>query len=279
MKRTAPSTSSAAASPARRPRGRSRATTSASFCMRCARSGKRPYIARATSPNLSAPIHFAPTTRTPAPSACCIGRCARFDSLIMSAADAHKLPAGGALAVDRGAFAAHVTAAVAAHPMIEIRREEIEGLPPADWTNIIIATGPLTSPKLAAAIAALTGERDLAFFDAIAPVVHRDSIDMDKAWMQSRYDKAGPGGTGADYINCPLTQGPILRLYRRHQRRREDRIQGIRGYALFQRLPADRNHGRARPETLRHGPMKPFGLTNPHTPGRQTLRGGAAAAG
>ncbi len=129
-----------------------------------------------------------------------------LDSLILAAADAHKLPAGGALAVDRTGFSADITEKIATHPLIEIVREAIDGLPPSDWTNVIVATGPLTSPALAAAIAALTGERDLAFYDAIAPVVHRDSINMSKAWFQSRYDKAGPGGTGADYINCPLTK-------------------------------------------------------------------------
>ena len=190
-----------------------------------------------------------------------------LDSLIMSAADAHKLPAGGALAVDRGAFAAHVTAAVARHPMIEIRREEIEGLPPADWMNVIIATGPLTSPQLAAAIAALTGERDLAFFDAIAPVVHRDSIDMGKAWMQSRYDKAGPGGTGADYINCPLTKDQYYAFIDAINAAEKTEFKEFEDTPYFNGcLPVEIMVARG-PETLRHGPMKPFGLTNPHTPG------------
>ena len=102
-----------------------------------------------------------------------------------------------------------------------IERGEV-ALPPADWDSVIIATGPLTSPALAAAIRALTGEDALAFFDAIAPIVHRDSIDMDKAWFQSRYDKAGPGGTGADYINCPLDARAIRRLRRCAHRRRQD---------------------------------------------------------
>src|SRR5207248_4907689 len=130
----------------------------------------------------------------------------RCDSLILGAADAHKVPAGGALAVDRVGFSAAVEAALTAEPLVEIRREEIAGLPPEDWHEVIVATGPLTSPALAEAIAALTGEASLAFFDAIAPIVHRDSIDLDTAWFQSRYDKAGPGGDGADYINCPLTR-------------------------------------------------------------------------
>ena len=92
-----------------------------------------------------------------------------------------------------------------AHPLIKLERGEV-ALPPDDWDSVIIATGPLTSPELAASVAQLTGEDALAFFDAIAPIVHRDLIDIGQAWFQSRYDKAGPGGTGADYINCPLTR-------------------------------------------------------------------------
>src|SRR5262245_27836813 len=130
----------------------------------------------------------------------------RLGSLIMRAADANQVPAGGALAVDREGFANAVTAALGAHPLIDIRREEVAGLPPAGWDSVIIATGPLTSPTLADAIAKLTGKDALAFFDAIAPILYRDSIDMSVAWLQSRYDKAGPGGSGADYINCPLTR-------------------------------------------------------------------------
>src|SRR6266481_3106154 len=130
----------------------------------------------------------------------------RLGSLIMRAADANQVPAGGALAVDREGFSAAVTKALQDHALIEIRRGEIGGLPPEDWRNVIVATGPLTSAPLAEAIRQLTDENALAFFDAIAPIVHRDSIDMSVAWFQSRYDKAGPGGTGADYINCPMTR-------------------------------------------------------------------------
>src|ERR1700716_3657640 len=130
----------------------------------------------------------------------------RLGSLIMRAADANQVPAGGALAVDRDGFSAAVTRALNDHPLIEIQRAEVAGLPPADWRNVIVATGPLTSAPLADAIRELTEENALAFFDAIAPIVHRDSIDMSVAWFQSRYDKAGPGGTGADYINCPMTK-------------------------------------------------------------------------
>jgi methylenetetrahydrofolate--tRNA-(uracil-5-)-methyltransferase len=190
----------------------------------------------------------------------------RLDSLIMTAADAHKLPAGGALAVDRSEFSARVSAAICGHPLITLVREEISGLPPKDWDNVIVATGPLTSPSLASAIAALTGERDLAFFDAIAPVVHRDSIDMEEAWLQSRYDKAGPAGSGADYINCPLTQSQYYTFVdaliaadraEPHELAEED-IPYFSGC-----LPIEVMAERGR-ETLRHGPMKPFGLTNPH---------------
>src|SRR5216683_1993684 len=131
----------------------------------------------------------------------------RCGSLILRAADAHKVPAGGALAVDRVGFSDAVEAALAAHPLVEIRREEIAGLPPAEWDGVIVATGPLTSPALADALAALTGEDALAFFDAIAPIVYRDTIDFTQAWFQSRYDKVGPGGEGADYINCSLDRG------------------------------------------------------------------------
>jgi methylenetetrahydrofolate--tRNA-(uracil-5-)-methyltransferase len=128
----------------------------------------------------------------------------RARSLILAAADRHKLPAGGALAVDRDHFAAEITATLEAHPLVTVVREEIDGLPPADWSSVIVATGPLTSPAVAAAIQSLTGEAELAFFDAIAPIVHRETIDMGICWLQSRYDKQGPAGSGADYINCPM---------------------------------------------------------------------------
>src|SRR5215475_2748564 len=130
----------------------------------------------------------------------------RLGSLVMRAGDANQVPAGGALAVDRDGFSAAVTAALESHPLIEIRREEIAGLPPAEWDQVIVATGPLTSPALADAVRALTGADALAFFDAIAPIVHRDSIDFDVAWFQSRYDKKGPGGGDADYVNLPMDE-------------------------------------------------------------------------
>ena len=192
-----------------------------------------------------------------------------LDSLILAAADAHKLPAGGALAVDRGQFSAQVTEAVCGHPHIKLVREEIDGLPPLAWDSVIVATGPLTSPSLATAIGALTGERDLAFFDAIAPVVHRESIDMEKAWFQSRYDKAGPAGTGADYINCPLTQSQYYAFVKAliEADKTEPHTLGDEDTPYFNGcLPVEIMAERG-PETLRHGPMKPFGLTNPHPGG------------
>ncbi len=194
----------------------------------------------------------------------------QLDSLIMAAADAQKLPAGGALAVDRNAFSGEVTRAIASHPLITVAREEISTLPPEDWDNVIVATGPLTSPALAAAIGRLTGERDLAFFDAIAPVAHRASIDMEKAWFQSRYDKAGPAGTGADYINCPLTRdeydGFVDALIAADRAETHAVVEENTPY-FNGCLPIEIMAERGR-ETLRHGPMKPFGLRNPH-PGRQ----------
>src|SRR5690625_780405 len=126
----------------------------------------------------------------------------RCGSLILRCGDAHRLPAGGALAVDRHGFSDAVTAALESHPLVEIRREEIAGLPPGEWDSVILATGPLTSPALAEAIARLGGEDGRAFFDAIAPISYRESIDFSTAWFQSRYDKGG----GKDYINCPLNR-------------------------------------------------------------------------
>ncbi len=190
----------------------------------------------------------------------------RCGSLIMRAADAHKLPAGGALAVDRGGFAAAVTAAVHAHRRIRVVREEVGGLPPAEWRHVIVATGPLTSPALADAIGALTGEESLAFFDAIAPVIHADSIDRSIVWAQSRYDKAGPGGTGADYLNCPMDRAQYdafidaLLAAELHAFKDWEIVPYFDGC-----LPIEEMARRGR-ETLRHGPLKPVGLTNPNNP-------------
>ena len=144
----------------------------------------------------------------------------RAGSVIMACGDANQVPAGGALAVDRHGFSAAVTRALEEHPLVTIVREEIDVLPPAEWDSVVIATGPLTSPALSQAVLSITDEDALAFFDAIAPIVHFDTIDMDTAWFQSRYDKVGPGGTGADYINCPMDKDRIRRLRRCAHRRR-----------------------------------------------------------
>ncbi len=190
----------------------------------------------------------------------------RLGSLIMDAGDKNQVPAGGALAVDRDGFSAAVSAALAAHPLIKLERGEIAP-PPSEWDNVIIATGPLTSPDLAAAVAKLTGEQQLAFFDAIAPIVHRDSIDMTQAWFQSRYDKVGPGGSGADYINCPLSReqyetfvSALIAGDKTSFHEWEASTPYFDGCLPIE-VMAERG-----PETLRHGPMKPFGLTNPHQP-------------
>jgi methylenetetrahydrofolate--tRNA-(uracil-5-)-methyltransferase len=191
----------------------------------------------------------------------------RAGSLIMRCADANKLPAGGALAVDREGFAAAASRALEAHPLIEIAREEIDGLPPAEWDSVIVATGPLTSPALARSIQALTGEAELAFFDAIAPIVHYESIDMELCWRQSRYDKTGPGGGGADYINCPLDKQHYEAFIAALLAAEKTAFKEFEGTPYFEGcLPIEVMAERG-PETLRYGPMKPVGLTNPHRPG------------
>ncbi len=192
----------------------------------------------------------------------------RANSLVMAAADKHKLPAGGALAVDRDAFSAAITKTLEAHPLVRIVREEVQGLPPPDWDNVIIATGPLTSKALASAVQTLTGEDSLAFFDAIAPIVHFDSINMDIAWKQSRYDKAGPGGTGADYLNCPMSKEQYDAFIDALRSGEKTSFKEWESTPYFDGcLPIEVMAERGR-ETLRYGPMKPIGLTNPH-PGTQ----------
>ncbi len=187
-------------------------------------------------------------------------------SLIMGAGDANQVPAGGALAVDRDGFSQAVTASIEAHPLITIDRGEIPGLPPAEWDQTIIATGPLTAPSLAEAIAAETGQDALAFFDAIAPIVHFDSIDLKTAWFQSRYDKAGPGGTGKDYINCPMTKAQYEDFVQALIAGDKTEFREWEGTPYFDGcLPIEVMAERG-PETLRHGPMKPMGLTNAHNP-------------
>lgn len=190
----------------------------------------------------------------------------RAGSLIMAAGDAHKLPAGGALAVDRDAFSQDVTRRLVEHPLISIERGEIAGLPPQDWSNAVIATGPLTSPALSEAIGKLTEEGSLAFFDAIAPVVHRDSVDTSIAWFQSRYGKTGPAGTGADYINCPMNKpqyeafvDALLAGEKTTFKEWEASTPYFDGC-----LPVEVMAERGR-DTLRYGPMKPVGLDDPRT--------------
>jgi methylenetetrahydrofolate--tRNA-(uracil-5-)-methyltransferase len=190
----------------------------------------------------------------------------RLGSLIMSAADANQVPAGSALAVDREGFAEAVSTTLAAHELVAIERQEVAALPPREWDSVIIATGPLTSPALAEAITALTGEGALAFFDAIAPIVHRDSINMQAAWRQSRYDKAGPGGTGADYINCPLSREQYQQFVAALVAGEKTTFHDWETPYFDGCLPVEVMAARG-PETLRHGPMKPFGLTNMHAPG------------
>ena len=190
----------------------------------------------------------------------------RCDSVIMAAGDAHQVPAGSALAVDRDGFSAEVTARLEAHPNIEIARGEVAGLPPAEWDNVIVATGPLTSPDLAEAIGSLTGEGSLSFFDAIAPIVHMDSIDMDVAWKQSRYDKVGPGGDAAAYINCPMNKDQYEAFIDALLDGPKAEFKDWEHVPYFDGcLPIEVMAERGR-ETLRHGPMKPVGLTNPRDP-------------
>ena len=190
----------------------------------------------------------------------------RLGSLILACADAHQVPAGGALAVDREGFAAAVTARLAAHPQVTIAREEVAGLPPADWDSVVVATGPLTSPALAEAVLRLTGEDQLSFFDAIAPIVNFESIDMDVAWRQSRYDKEGPGGEAAAYINCPMDKAQYEAFIDALLAGPKAEFKAWEHVPYFDGcLPIEVMAERGR-ETLRHGPMKPVGLTNAHRP-------------
>jgi methylenetetrahydrofolate--tRNA-(uracil-5-)-methyltransferase len=190
----------------------------------------------------------------------------RGASIVMRAADANQVPAGSALAVDRNGFAAAITQELGAHPLVEIRREEVAGLPPEAWDSVILATGPLTSPALAEAIGTLTGQDSLAFFDAIAPIVHRDSIDFDVAWMQSRWDKPGPSGDRAAYVNCPMEKdeyrafiGALLEGEKTEFKEWERDTPYFEGC-----LPIEVMAARG-PDTLRFGPMKPVGLVDPRS--------------
>ena len=184
--------------------------------------------------------------------------------LVMEMGDAHRLPAGGALAVDREAFSAAVTARIRAHPLIEIAPGEIDTLPAAGhW---IIATGPLTSGALAEAIRAETGQEALAFFDAIAPIVYAETVDMGTAWRQSRYDKGETEEERTAYLNCPMTKSEYeafidALLAAEKTEFHEGETAGYFDGCLPIEVMAERGR-----ETLRHGPMKPVGLTNPHAP-------------
>ncbi|MFZ5618969.1 MAG: methylenetetrahydrofolate--tRNA-(uracil(54)-C(5))-methyltransferase (FADH(2)-oxidizing) TrmFO [Pseudomonadota bacterium] len=190
----------------------------------------------------------------------------RSGSLIMKCADANQVPAGGALAVDREAFSAAVTAALHQHPNISFERGEIAGLPPEEWSNVVVATGPLTSPALASAVRELTGEEHLAFFDAIAPIVYKETIDFSVAWMQSRYDKTGPGGGGADYINCPLDKDQYAAFYAALMAAEKTEFkEWEKSTPYFEAcLPIEVMAERG-VDTLRFGPMKPVGLDDPRT--------------
>jgi len=185
----------------------------------------------------------------------------RMNSLIMQSADKHKVPAGSALAVDRDAFSEEVTAAIEKHPMITLERGEVDGLPPKEWDNVIVATGPLTSPALSAAVLDLCGEDGLAFFDAIAPIVYKDSINFDKAWYQSRYDK----GDGADYINLPMNKGQYEEFIRDLNEGEKTSFKEWEGTPYFEGCMPIEVMAERGPETLRFGPMKPVGLQSPHT--------------
>jgi len=186
----------------------------------------------------------------------------KLGSLVLREADRNRVPAGSALAVDRDAFADGVQNAILGHPRITVRREEIDGLPPDDWERVIIATGPLTSPALAQAIVALSGTDSLSFFDAIAPIVTKHSIDFSQAWFQSRYDK----GSGQDYINLPLDRGhydafvSALLAAERHLPKEWEGTPYFEGCLPIE-VMAERGH-----DTLAFGPLKPVGLTNPHSP-------------
>jgi methylenetetrahydrofolate--tRNA-(uracil-5-)-methyltransferase len=186
-------------------------------------------------------------------------------SLILEMAERHRLPAGGALAVDRDPFARSVTAAIRAHPLITLSEGEITALPA--YGNWIIATGPLTSDALAEAIRTETGREQLAFFDAIAPIVHADTINMDIAWRQSRYDKGETEDERTAYINCPLTRDQYEAFVDSLLAADKTVFRAGETASYFDGcLPVEVMAERGR-ETLRFGPMKPVGLTNPHAPG------------
>lgn len=188
-----------------------------------------------------------------------------LNSITMLSGDKNRVPAGSAMAVDRVEFSKYIQQKIQSHPLIEIFRKEITEIPIEFWKNVIIATGPLTSTKLAAFIKKITGFEHLAFIDAIAPIIYYDSINMKKAWHQSRYDKSFDQGNGKDYINCPLSKD----LYYKFVKKITD--SDISEYKEWEKntpyfescLPIEEMAKRGE-ETLRWGPMKPVGLTNPH---------------
>ncbi len=189
----------------------------------------------------------------------------RANSLVMAAGDESRVPAGSALAVDRDAFSAQVTARLEAHPHVTIERDIVDGLPSADWDSVIIATGPLTSDGLSATIREMTGEDSLAFFDAIAPIVYRETIDFGIAWFQSRYDK----GEGKDYINCPMDEAQYAALIQALlDGEKTDFKDWERETPYFEGCMPIEVMAERGPETLRFGPMKPVGLTDPRTGAR-----------
>jgi methylenetetrahydrofolate--tRNA-(uracil-5-)-methyltransferase len=186
------------------------------------------------------------------------------NGLIMTTADTHRLPAGGALAVDRDPFAESVTDKLHAHPRVEVTGEEVTALP--DDGHWIIATGPLTSAALGESIRSETGAESLAFFDAIAPIVYADSIDMSKAWMQSRYDKGETEEERTAYLNCPMDRDQYEAFIDALLAADKTEFHEGETAGYFDGcLPIEVMSERGR-ETLRHGPMKPVGLTNPHQP-------------
>lgn len=187
-------------------------------------------------------------------------------SLIIAAADTHQVPAGAALAVDREGFSQSVQDRLLALPNVEVVREEVPALPDEDFGPTVVATGPLTSPVLSESIRALTGEKHLAFFDAIAPVVHRDSIDFGVAWFQSRYGKSGPAGDDAAYVNCPLDREryfafveALVSAEKIEFKEWEKDTPYFEGCLPIE-VMAERG-----PRTLSFGPMKPVGLIDPRT--------------
>ena len=190
----------------------------------------------------------------------------RLDSLVMQAGEAARVPAGSAMAVDRDAFSEEVERILASHPNVTVVRERIDALPVAGHT--IVATGPLTGEALAQSIVSATGQDRLAFFDAIAPIVHRDSIDMDVCWMQSRWNKVDSiGGDGKDYINCPMTKEQYLAFHQGLMDGEKTEFKESEANTPYFDgcMPIEVMAARG-VETLRYGPMKPVGLDNPRDP-------------